>query len=106
VQACLNERSVFSAVELVAALEDISRLEPLPLLTMRTAIQTLVLWPKSIESILSVLRHLLQRQVVLPPRYSSSAGIRHSVSLSVERKKSALIGNENRVRENELKTRL
>lgn len=63
IQSCMNERAVFTQVELVAALDAIVRLDPLPLLTMRTVIQALVHWPKAVDSIMGMLRHLLGRRV-------------------------------------------
>lgn len=68
VQACLNERTIFTQEELTGALEEIVRLEPLPLLTMRTIIQALVHWPKAVNAVMLLLDHLLARQVWTMPK--------------------------------------
>jgi len=63
IQACINEREVFTRAELTAALEEVVQLDPLPLLTMRTIIQTMVNWPDAATAVMGLLRTLLKREV-------------------------------------------
>ena len=84
-QTCIAERAVFTMEVLSSCLKLIVQQEPLPLLSMRTAIQALVYWPPIAPFMMDLLRHLITRQIWAVPRLwlgfikCCQAGLPHSL---------------------------
>ena len=61
--ACISERSIFTLDTMADCLKLIVQQDPLPLLSMRTTIEALVLWPELAPFVMGLLRHLINRQI-------------------------------------------
>ena len=67
VQTCIAERSVFSQEVMAATLQLLVEQEPLPKLTVRTIMQSLTLWPRSVEFVMNIVQRLLAKLVWSTP---------------------------------------
>ena len=66
--ACIAEKSVFTQEVMAAALGLLAAQEPLPLLSVRTIMQSLAVWPKSVAFVMDIIRRLLYKQVWRMPQ--------------------------------------
>lgn len=60
---CFNERSIYTEDVLVIVLKQLVQINPIPILFMRTVLQTLALHPKMIDFIMNILQQLIEKQV-------------------------------------------
>jgi len=60
---CFNERSIYTADILAEIIQQLVEITPIPLLFMRTVLQTLNLYPKLIHFIMNILQRLIKKQV-------------------------------------------
>jgi len=60
---CFNERSIYTADILAEIIQQLVEITPIPLLFMRTVLQTLNLYPKLIHFIMNILQQLIKKQV-------------------------------------------
>jgi len=67
VQTCIAERSVFTQEVMAATLQLLVAQEPLPKLTVRTIMQSLTMWPRSVEFVMNIIQRLLAKQVWSTP---------------------------------------
>jgi len=78
VQTCIAERSVFSQEVMAATLQLLVEQEPLPKLTVRTIMQSLTLWPRSVEFVMNIVQRLLAKQVwSTPPLWQGVVKLLH-----------------------------
>ena len=78
VQTCIAERSVFSQEVMAATLQLLVEQEPLPKLTVRTIMQSLTLWPRSVEFVMNIVQRLLAKQVwSTPPPWQGVVKLLH-----------------------------
>jgi len=62
-QLCLEQPTVFTPEVLAVVLQQLIDVKPIPMLTMRTVIQTVKKYPKLINFIMTLLSRLIQKQV-------------------------------------------
>lgn len=60
---CLNERLIYTDNILGEVIQNLIEITPIPLLFMRTVLQTLNLYPKMIHFIINILQQLIKKQV-------------------------------------------
>ena len=60
---CFQERNIFTQEVLCVVIDQLMEISPLPLLFMRTVLQSLVFHPKLLPFVLQILHKLIQKQV-------------------------------------------
>jgi symplekin len=60
---CFNERSIYTDDLLAEIIQQLVKLTPIPILFMRTVLQTLCLYPKMVVFIMNILQQLITKQV-------------------------------------------
>ncbi len=60
---CFNERAIYTHNILTEIIQQLVQITPIPILFMRTVLQTLSLYPKMVGFIMNILQQLIKKQV-------------------------------------------
>lgn len=72
---CFAERNVYTSEVLAVVMQQLMEQSPLPMLLMRTVIQSLTMYPRLGGFVMNILARLIMKQVTCPgPRQSAIVG--------------------------------
>ena len=80
---CFNERAIYTHDVLAVVIQQLVEVNPIPVLFMRTVLQTLSFYPTMVRFVMSILQRLIIKQVGLETRASKTDRDRENV-LGVE----------------------
>lgn len=70
---CFAERNVYTSEVLAVVMQQLMEQSPLPMLLMRTVIQSLTMYPRLGGFVMNILARLIMKQVTCPgPRHSAT----------------------------------
>ena len=76
---CFNERAIYTHDVLAVVIQQLVDVDPIPVLFMRTVLQTLSFYPKMVGFVMNILKRLITKEVGLDTRVSKTDRDRRNV---------------------------